>query len=441
MPAPELLVRGGPLWAGPGSWWPQGAVAATGGVITYAGPAEGAPATAERVIEAHGGLIMPGLVNAHCHGAMALFRGWADDLPLEVWLQEHIFPAEARWINEQTVELCTLLAAGEMLLAGVTTVGDAYFCMHGAARAYEQAGLRALVGQGLIDFPAPGAPEPARNLAVCREFIEAWQGRSELITPGVFAHSPYTCSPDTLRGAAALCAELDCRLFTHLAETREETAQCRARHGRSPVGHLESLGLLERLDAAVHCVWLEPGEEALLARRGVAVIACPESNSKLGAGWADLTGLLAAGCQVALGTDGPASNNDLDVLSEVSFAARLAKVKTGDPAALPAEQALDLALAGGAAALGLTGVVGRLEPGYGCDLIVLELNQPHLTPLYDAASHLVYAASSRDVRQVVVAGRQVVAERRVLSFDLPGVMARVRELAGRVAAGRPGEGA
>lgn len=435
MAAPELLVTGGPLWAGPAQYWPRGAVAAAAGRVIYAGPAQGAPRGATRVVDAAGGLIMPGLVNAHCHGAMSLFRGLADDLPLEVWLHQHMFPAEAAWVSEETAELGTLLAAGEMLLAGTTTVGDAYFCMNGAARAFRTAGLRAVLCQGLMDFPAPGVPDPSRNLEVCRRFVEDWQGVSGLITPGLFAHSPYTCSPETLRGAAHICAELGCRLFTHLAETREEAEQCQAQHGAWPAGYLEGLGLLERLDAAVHCVWLQPGEEELLARRGVAVIACPESNSKLGAGWADLNGLLSAGCTVGLGTDGPASNNDLDLLGEVSLAARLAKVKTGDPAALPAEQALDLALAGSAAALGLDGLVGRLQPGYACDLIVLDTHQPHLTPLYEPVSHLVYAASGRDVRQVVVNGRQVVRDRQVLTFDLGQVMARVRELAARVAAG------
>ena len=436
MSSRSLLVSGGPLWAGPGRFWPRGAVAAVDGVVTYAGPAGAAPETpgAQR-IDAGGGLIMPGLVNAHCHGAMVLFRGLADDLPLERWLGEHIFPAEAAWVDEAMTETCTRLAAAEMLLSGVTTVGDAYFCAAGSARAYQAAGMRAVVAQGLIGFPAPGAPDPARGLEVCREFVQAWQGVSPLITPAVFAHSPYTCPPRTLGEAAELCGELGCRFYTHLAETAGEVASSAADNGATPLAHLDDLGLLQRLDAAVHCVWLGPGEAELLAERGVAVIACPGSNSKLGSGWADIPGLLAAGCAVGLGTDGAASNNNLDLFGEIGLAARLAKLKTGDPAALPAGQAVDLALAGSAKALGLEGVAGRLAPGCACDLIVLDLQAPRLTPLYDAASHLAYAATGSEVRQVVVDGVQVVKDRRLTTMDVEQVMAEVRALAARVRAG------
>lgn len=233
---------------------------------------------------------------------------------------------------------------------------------------------------------------------------------------------------------AEAARELGCLWHTHLAETSEEVANCVQAHGVSPVAYLERLGLLERLGTAVHAVWLQPGEAELLARRGVAVAACPGSNSKLGSGWADVPALLAAGTAVGLGTDGAASNNNLDLFGEIGLAARLAKVKTGDPAALPAEAALDLALRGGAACLGLTGVVGRLEPGYACDAVVMDLGDPRLTPCYDAASHLVYAASGGEVRQVVVNGRQVVGDGELLTLDVAEVMAKVRELAARVGA-------
>ena len=430
-----LLITGGPLWAGPGRFWPQGAVAAVDGVITYAGPAEEAPRPPRaEVVQAKGGLIMPGLVNAHCHGAMVLFRGLADDLPLSVWLQEHMFPAEARWVSREMVDLCSRLAAAEMLLSGTTTVGDSYFCLDGAAKAYSQAGIRAALYHGVIDFPAPGVPDPADNLATARRFVERWQGESPLLTPGVFAHSTYTCSSETLRDVADLSAELGCLWHTHLAETADEVADSANNNGASPVAYLERLGLLERLDTAVHCVWLQPGEEELLARRGVAVAACPGSNSKLGSGWADAPALLAAGVQVGLGTDGAASNNNLDLFGEIGLAARLAKVKTKDPAALPAEAALEMALGHGASCLGLTGVVGRLESGYACDAVVVDLASPRLTPCFDAASHLVYAASGGNVRQVVVNGCQVVRDGELLTLDVSEVMAKVRELAAKVGA-------
>ncbi|MCF8043773.1 MAG: amidohydrolase [Desulfarculaceae bacterium] len=430
-----LLITGGPLWAGPGKFWPQGAVAAVDGVITYAGPAEGAPKPPQaEVVPAGGGLIMPGLVNAHCHGAMVLFRGLADDLPLGVWLQEHMFPAEARWVSDEMVEMCSRLAAAEMLLSGTTTVGDSYFCLDGAAKAYASAGIRAALYHGVIDFPAPGVPDPADNLATARRFMERWQDQSPLLTPGVFAHSTYTCSEATLRGVADLAQEMGCLWHTHLAETDEEVGNSVKANGGSPVAYLDRLGLLERLDTAVHCVWLQPGEDELLAKRQVAVAACPGSNSKLGSGWAHVPALLAAGVKVGLGTDGAASNNNLDLFGEIGLAARLAKVKTKDPAALPAEAALGLALSGGAACLGLNGVVGRLETGYACDAVVMDLAAPRLTPCFDAASHLVYAATGANVRHVVVNGRQVVGDGAVLTMDLSEVMAKVRELAAKVGA-------
>lgn len=432
----ELVVRGGPLLASPREYHADGLVHASDGLIVHAGPAEGyRPPPGAEVLDAAGGLIMPGLVNAHCHGPMTLFRGLADDLPLEDWLNLHMFPAEARWVDRDMTRLCGLLAAAELMLGGVTTVGDSYFCADGLAGAYHEAGLRAVVFQGLIGFPAPGAPDPDRGLEECRAFLERWQGKSPLITPAVFAHSPYTCPLGQLVGAARLKRELDCLLHTHLCETAGEVQTVLRDHGRTPVAHLEALGVLEALDTAVHAVWLEPGDPELLAARGVAVAACPESNLKLASGHADLPELLRAGVTVGLGTDGPASNNNLDMLGEVATAARLAKLKAMDPAALPAAEALDLAWAGSAAALGLDGVVGRLAAGYACDLAVLAADAPQLTPLHDPVSALVYAAHGGLVRHTVVQGRVLVRDRRVQSIDLPTVMAGVRELAARVAAG------
>lgn len=431
----DLLATGGALWAGPGEYWDSGAVEIRDGTVTYAGPAEGrrpqGPAPRE-TLDASGGLMLPGLINAHCHGAMTLFRGLADDLPLEVWLHQHMFPAEARFVNEEMVELCTLLAAGEMLLSGTTCVGDAYFCMQGAARAYERAGLRAAAAQGVVDFPAPGAPDPARNLEAVREFIQEWKDRCPRIAPAVFAHSVYTCSSETLAGCAELAAEFGVGWYTHLAESRGEVEQVRERYGASPARRLERLGLLESLTAAVHGVWLEPEEWELLAERETALVHCPESNAKLASGQADAAAWLKAGLTVGLGSDGAASNNDLDMIGEMGFAARAAKLRDLDPGALPAGAVLDMALAGSAACLGLAGKAGRLRPGYAGDLIVLQTDAPHLTPLYDVPSHLVYAARGGDVRHVVVDGRVLVRDRRVLSFDLDEVMARVRELAARV---------
>ena len=434
---PDLLVTGGPLLVDHQEFFDRGAVLIRDGLVRAAGDAAwlGTAPPGVEVLDAAGGLIMPGLVNAHCHAAMVLFRGLADDLELHTWLSEHIFPAEATWVDQAMVEACTSLAAAEMLLAGITTVCDAYFCMDGAVAALAAAGLRAVAAQGLIDFPAPGAPDPAQALEVCRRFIERWQGAGELITPAIFAHSTDTCSADTLRSAADLAGRRGCPLLIHLSESRGSVDQCRRDHGLTPVAWLESLGVLETLTAGVHGVWLEPADIELLARRQVGLVLCPESNMKLASGAADHRALAAAGLTLGLGTDGAASNNNLDILGEAASLARLAKVTAGDPAALPVELVLETALAGGAAAVGLGGKVGALKPGMAGDLIVVDLAAPHLTPRYSLASHLVYAARAADVRHVVVAGRRVVADRRLLTMDVDQTMARVRELAARVASG------
>ena len=431
----DLLVKGGHLWAGPGRSWPAGAVAVKDGLVVYAGPEADyqPPEPPARVLDSQGGLILPGLINGHTHGAMTLFRGLADDLSLENWLHDHIFPAEARWVNPEMVELCTLLAAGEMLLGGTTTVCDAYFCMDAAAKAYARAGMRAIVCQGILDFPAPGLPDPANKFAACRAFLEDWQGRDPLVTPGLFAHSCYTCSPQTLQETSRLAAEYGAPWFIHLSETAQEVHTMRQRYQANPVRHLANLGILESLSAGVHGVWLDAEETALLARTGVGVIACLEAEMKLASGTCDVAGLLAARVTVGLGTDGAASNNDLSMIGELGSTSRIVKLDTMDPTALSAVQTLDLALSGSARCLGLEGVVGRLAPGYAADLVVLQAKAPHLTPMYDPASALVNQCRAADVRHVLVAGRQVVANRQVLTFDLKDVMARVRDLAKQVA--------
>lgn len=432
----NLIIENGALWAGPDDYWPQGVLVIEDGMVSYAGPPEGFQAqTMEGAarLDAGGGLIMPGLVNAHCHAAMVLFRGLADDLPLMTWLNEHMFPAEATWVNDEMVELCSLLAAGEMLLSGTTCVGDAYFCAGGAARAFERAGMRALVAHGVIDFPAPGAPDPEQGLQVARKFVEKWQGRNHLVKPAIFAHSLYTCSPDKLKAVAALAREFEVPWFTHIAETQSEVNQVTEMYGKTPVRHLHDLGLLKSLQAAAHGVWLDADELKMLADHGVVLVHCPESNRKLASGMADVEAWQEAGLIGGLGTDGAASNNDLDMIAELGSAARGQKIKHFNPAALSADQALDLAWAGSAQALSLERVVGRLLPGYAGDALVLDTNQPHLTPLFDPASTVVYSGRGSDVRHTVVDGRVLVRDRKVLSFDLAEVMSQVRELARRVA--------
>jgi 5-methylthioadenosine/S-adenosylhomocysteine deaminase len=379
-------------------------------------------------LDVGGGLILPGLVNTHCHLPMVWFRGLADDLPLHDWLTRKIFPGESGWLNPEKVYWGALLAAAELIRGGVTTVADGYFHETEVRRALSDAGLRGVAAQGIIDFPAPGVPDPRDNLKVARSFLESGATvPGGLITSALFCHSPYTCGPETLRGAKALTRKAGVPFFIHLAETKPEVEELQAKTGMSPGVYLESLGVLDELTVAVHAVWLETEDMELLARRGVKVSHCPESNLKLASGVAPVPDLLARGVTVGLGTDGAASNNNLDLFGEMSLTARLHKVWRHDPTLLPAPQVVGLATRQGARVLGLDRRVGTLTPGKEADLIVLDLDRPHLTPLYDPYSHLVYAAGSGDVRHVMVAGRWLLRDREFLTLDWPALAARARD--------------
>lgn len=390
---------------------------------------------ARESLDATGLLVMPGLVNTHCHAPMVWFRGLADDLTLKDWLTRVIFPAEGRWLTPERVFLGAQLAATELLRAGITTVADGYFYEDEVRRAFSAAGLRAVVAQGVVDFPAPGVPDPRDNLRVAREFMETgadFSGGLSIST--LFCHSPYTCGPQTLTAAKALTRERHLPFFIHLAETQEEVAECHRRTGLTPARYLDSLGLLDENTVAVHAVWLELEEVELLAAQGVKVSHCPASNCKLAAGVAPVPDLLAAGVTVGLGTDGAASHNRLDLWSDMSLAARLHKVHRLDPTVLPAPQVVALATREGARVLGLEHMIGTLTPGKAADLICLDLNRPHLVPLHDPYSHLVYAAGAAEVRHVVVNGRFLLRDRRLLTLDWPELAARVHAEARDLAA-------
>lgn len=394
-----------------------------------------APVAGREVIDARGGILMPGLINTHTHLPMTLFRGLADDLPLEVWLRERIFPAEAG-LDRDTVRVGARLAAVELLLSGTTTCADGYFFEHAVAEAVEAVGLRAVLGQGVIDHPAPGVPDPARNLEAAGRFCADWTGRCARIRPSIFCHSPVTCSPDTLTAAKAFCREHGLLFQVHAAETRGEVAHLRARFGLSPVGLLDAAGLLDERTLLVHGVWLDEADIAAIARRRAPVSHTPESNMMLGAGVAPVAALRAAGAVVGLGTDGCASNNDLDLFPTMDLAAKLQKVARRDPAVLPAEEVLRMATLDGARALGLESEIGSLEPGKQADLILLNTSVPHLTPMHRPVSALVYAARGTDVHTVLVAGRVVVRDRNVLTVDVEEIMAEAARAAGRIGGNR-----
>jgi 5-methylthioadenosine/S-adenosylhomocysteine deaminase len=409
---------------------PDGWLAVQSGKIVEIGtqqPGE-PPPPARETLDAGGCLVLPGLVNTHCHAPMVWFRGWADDLPLLEWLQGRIFPAESRWLTPERIYAGALLAGAEMLRGGITTVADGYFFEAEVRRAWTELGLRAVTAQGLVDFPTPDIPDPRDNLRAARDFLATGQeAASGLITSALFAHSPYTCSPATLKGAKALTREFGVPLFLHLAETRQEVEELRAKTGLSPAAYLERLGLLDELTVAVHGVWLAPADLELLARRGVKLSHCPESNLKLAAGVAPVPEMLARGLTVGLGTDGAASNNNLDLFGEMSLAARLHKVWRQDPTVLPARQVAALATREGAKVLNLGDRIGTLTPGKEADLIVLDLHRPHLTPLYDPFSHLVYAAGTRDVKHVMVGGRWLLKDRQFLTVAWPPLARLARD--------------
>ena len=409
----------------------KGAVAVRQGAIekVWTPSAEQPLPAARQTIDVQGAIMMPGLINVHTHLPMSLFRGMADDLPLQVWLQEHIFPAEAAHINPASVRLGAQLSCAEMLLSGITTCCDGYFLVDYFADTVESTGMRAILGQGVVDFPAPGVPDPSLNVATARDYVRKRLSRSQstLLQPSIFCHSPYTCSGDTLQAAKTAADEMGVLFQIHVAETRTELAQAVDAYGCSPVRYLAQLGILNPGTLLVHAVWTDDEDIALIARSGARIAHCPESNMKLASGISPVPDFLAAGIIVGLGTDGCASNNDLDLWREMDMAAKLHKVRRLDPTAMDAATLVRMATRTGAQALGIDHLTGSLERGKRADLIVLDVDQPHAVPLYHPASHLVYTAGAADVRHVMIDGRWVVRDRKLLTLDLADVIGRANK--------------
>lgn len=383
-------------------------------------------------IDASGCIVMPGLVNAHCHLAMTCFRGLADDLPLMGWLNDHIFPAEARFIDRKTVYAGAMLAIAEMILSGTTTFCDGYFFEGEVGRAAIAAGMRGIIAKGFLDIVIPNRPERTDKAVIAEHFVMKWRDRSPLVTPALICHSPYLCSPDTLRTVKAVARHAGVSFQIHLSETREEVRMIRERYNRKPVHHLHDLGLLDRGTIAAHCIWLDAEELDLLAEAKVKVVHDPESNMKLGSGVAPVLEMLRRGIDVGLGTDGCASNNDLDLFGEMGMAAKLHKVFSGDSSALNAERVVEMATMGGARVLGMEEQIGSIVPGKHADIILVDMKRPHLTPLYNPFSHLVYAARGADVVTSIIGGKIVMKERRLLQIDISSTMEEVRRIASRI---------
>ncbi|VBB42573.1 5-methylthioadenosine/S-adenosylhomocysteine deaminase 2 [uncultured Desulfatiglans sp.] len=385
-------------------------------------------------IDATGCIVMPGLVNAHTHAAMTLFRGYADDLPLQQWLFERIFPAEAAFLSDDTVYWGALLGCLEMIASGTTCFADGYFFQDATARAVHEAGLRAVIAQGVIDFPAPGVPDPADNIREACSFMKRWQGASDRITPGIFCHSPMTCSAATLKAGAEAAERYGTPFQIHLSETRGEVDQILHQTAKRPVFYLDDLGVLNDRMTAAHAVHLDRDEMGLIKERGVRLVNVPESNMKLASGVAPVIGFLRLGIPMGLGTDGCCSNNNLDMFQEMDTAAKVSKVFSADPVALTARDVLRMATSLGAAVLGLEDRVGTVEAGKAADLIVIDLQKPHLRPVYDPYSALVYAASGGDVRDTIVQGRILMRNRSFVTLDANEIMRKVSAIAQRITA-------
>ncbi len=404
------------------------------GVIESINPADKGTTLppALEVIDADGGLIMPGLVNTHTHLPMTLFRGLADDLPLDSWLNEHMFPAESQFITPENVKWGTRLACLEMLLSGTTTCCCGYFEEDTVAAAVSQAGMRAVLAQGVIDFPAPGVPDPALNVTHAGEYVDRWMDREPTLTPSIFCHSPYTCCAETLKAAKSAAAERGVLFQIHVAETEQEHRIPLIKLRNPPVNYLDSLRFMDESTLVVHAVWTDADDIRILKKRRVAISHNAESNMKLGAGIAPVPAFIQAGITVGLGTDGCASNNDLDLFTEMDAAAKIHKAIALDPTVMDAVTVLKMATLDGARAIGLDNVTGSLEPGKQADCIVVKTTSPHLVPLYAPPSHIVYTMRGADVATVVVGGNILVKDRRPVTLDQERIIAKVIEIAGRI---------
>ncbi len=370
-------------------------------------------------------VLLPGLVNAHTHGAMSLFRGIADDVPLQVWLERHIWPREARFVAPDFVYDGARLAAAEMLRSGITCCNDMYFFPDASARAFLELGMRAMLGLPVLDFPTPYAADADAYLARGLEIRDALKHEDRLAF-SLSPHAPYTVGDATWQKIVVYARQLDLPIQTHLAETAHEVAASVAEHGRTPLYRLHDLGATGPQFIAIHGVHLAADEIALLAAQGCHVVHCPISNMKLGSGIAPVSALLAGGVNVALGTDGAASNNRLDLFGEMRIAALLAKVATGDPAMLPAQQALAAATLAGARALGLDRAIGSLVVGKQADIVAVDLSALDALPCYDPVSHLVHAVGRQAVTDVWVAGKRVVTDRVLQTADEAALAASAR---------------
>jgi 5-methylthioadenosine/S-adenosylhomocysteine deaminase len=414
----------------------NGAVAIADGRIAAVGPAEELLELAPtgEVLTASNCIILPGLVNTHSHLAMTLLRGIADDLPLRAWLENHIWPAEKSHMNRETVELGTELAAAEQLLAGVTTTTDMYFFGDTVSSTLAEAGMRGVVAESLIDFATPRCKTTEEMIEKQRDLIEEYR-EHPLITPSIAAHAPYSVGAADWVKEAELAEEFGVPFQIHLAETRWEVEKLLEDKNMSPVAYLADLGVLSERVVAAHCVHVSPEDIDLLAEFEVGVSHNPVSNLKLASGVSPVPAMLERGVKLALGTDGAASNNTLDLMRDMQLTALLHKVNSGDPSVLPARKMVEMVTVDGARVLGMDDRIGRLAEGHDADIICIDTDRAHTTPIYDPYSHVVFAARSADVRHVVIRGRVVVRNKNLETIDLERVLSEAQAFADQIGAG------
>jgi 5-methylthioadenosine/S-adenosylhomocysteine deaminase len=411
------------------SIYDDGTVAIRGDVIVAVGPRSEIESrySGAQTIDARGKLVLPGFVNGHTHVPMTLFRGLHDDVTLDDWLRKYIFPAEAKNVSEEFVRWGTRLAAAEQIRSGVTTFADMYYFEDAVAEETKAAGMRGVLGETFIDFPAPDNKNEAAMLSYAEAYLKKWQG-DPLVHASVAPHSIYTCSRKTLEDASALARKYHAPILIHVAEMKKEWDDSEKQNGMSPVQYLAKVGVLGSDVVAAHCIFVDATDRQMLAERHVGCVHNPASNMMLASGVSPVPEMRAAGVAVGLGTDGPAgSNNDLDLMEEMDLAAKLAKITKMDPLALNAKAVVEMATIDGAKALHMEKEIGSLEPGKKADLILITLDNPNAVPMYDPYAQLAYALKASDVETVIIGGRVVMRDRKLLTVDEAAAIAKARE--------------
>jgi 5-methylthioadenosine/S-adenosylhomocysteine deaminase len=387
--------------------------------------------TAKRTLDAAGKLVMPGLINAHTHSAMVMMRGLADDMPLDIWWKKFIFPIEHKLLTPEFIEIGTALAAIEMIKSGTTCFSDMYYFQAAAAPVYKRIGIRAVLGEAIMDHPTPDAPDADATNRLTEQLLAQW-GQDDLISLSVAPHAPYSCGADNLLKAKKLADKYNLPLHIHVAETAGEVAEFQQKHGQTPVEYLAKLGFLGEKVMAIHCVHVTPDDVKLLRRHDVKIVHCQESNMKLASGYSPIVEMQFAGLTIALGTDGAASNNNLDMFDEMDSVAKFHKLIRNDPTVMEAKTVIRMATSDAAQVIGQKKELGSLESGRTADLILIDLRSPQLTPMYNPYSHLVYSAGGSEVDSAVINGKLVMENRKILTIDEDEVLDRANRLAQKI---------